>query len=176
MASRLTTAGKLTTSLLIVASLFFIIKYFQSQGYLTKATQDSVVVNKVDLPEAPKNAATAAVALPLPSNRPASISTPEVRWLLWAWNAQMGLMLANGGAKTTEGSLMAAKKVNLRLTRQDDVSQMQAGLIKFAEEYKNNPSNATSGAHFVTIMGDGAAAFLAGVNPQLEKIGSDYRA
>jgi OmpA-OmpF porin, OOP family len=176
MASRLTTAGKLTMSFLIVATLFFVIKYFQGKGYLSKATSDSVVLNKVDLPDAPKNASTATTALPLPSDRPANVASPEVRWLLWAWNAQMGLMLANGGAKTTEGSIMEAKKVNLKFTRQDDVSQMQAGLIKFAEEYKNNPSGATGGAHFVTIMGDGAAAFLAGVNPQLEKIGAEYRA
>jgi outer membrane protein OmpA-like peptidoglycan-associated protein len=52
---------------------------------------------------------------------------------------------------------------------------MQAALVKFAESYKSDP-NTTAGAQFVTIMGDGAAAFLAGVNPQLEKLGSDYRA
>ncbi len=87
-----------------------------------------------------------------------------------------GALLANGGAQTTEGSIMAAKNVNLRITRQDDVSQMQGNLVKFAQDYKANPASATTGCHFVTIMGDGAAAFLAGVNPQLEKLGKDYRA
>jgi hypothetical protein len=52
---------------------------------------------------------------------------------------------------------------------------MQASLVKFAESYKSDPET-KEGAHFVTIMGDGAAAFLAGLNPQLEKLGADYRA
>ncbi|CAN5235626.1 hypothetical protein BH09BAC4_BH09BAC4_14640 [soil metagenome] len=87
----------------------------------------------------------------------------------------MGLMFANGGAKTTEGSIMAKNGVNLDLTRQDDVPQMQASLIKFASEYKSNP-NTTEGTQFVSIMGDGAPAFLAGINPELEKLGPEYKA
>ena len=176
MFSRLTTVGKLAMTILIVGSIFGLFKLLQNQGYLTKTTQDSVILNKIDLPDAPKNASSSVVALPLPSTRVANVSTPEIRWLLWAWNAQMGLMLANGGASTTEGSLMAAKKINLKLIRQDDVSQMQANLIKFAEAYKTSGSTPKEGCQFVTIMGDGAAAFLAGVNPQLEKIGKEYRA
>ncbi len=177
MLSRLTPVGRMTLTVAIVAGLFGIYKLLESQGFIgSKTTSESTVINKIDLPDAPKNASTSVATMPLPSNRPAAVGTPEVRWLMWAWNAQMGALLANGGAQTTEGSIMASKKVNLKITRQDDVSQMQANLIKFAQEYKANPANATSGAHFVTIMGDGAAAFLAGVNPQLEKLGADYRA
>ncbi|MBL7826450.1 MAG: OmpA family protein [Saprospiraceae bacterium] len=177
MASRLTTFGKLTITFLIVGALFGIYKFLQSQGYLNpKDTQQSQVIEKVDLPDAPKNAASTVSPANMPGSSPARLSTPEVRWLLWAWNAHMGLMFANGGGETTEGSIMAAKKVNLKLSRQDDVSQMQANLVKFAEEYKNNPASARGGAQFVSVMGDGAAAFLAGVNPQLEKLGKDYRA
>ncbi len=177
MLSRLTPVGRLTLTLAIVAGLFGGYKYFESKGMFgSRATSESTVINKIDLPDAPKNASTSVATLPLPSDRPANVGTPEVRWLMWAWNAQMGAIYANGGAQTTEGSIMASKKVNLKLTRQDDVSQMQANLIKFAQQYKDNPAKATDGAHFVTIMGDGAAAFLAGVNPQLEKLGADYRA
>lgn len=177
MASRLTSFGKFTITLLIVGSLFGIYKFLQSQGYIKKhGTTESQLIDKVDLPDAPRNASTAVPPAPIPGNTPASLSTPEIRWLLWAWNAQMGLMFANGGPQTTEGSIMASKNVNLKLTRQDDVSQMQANLVKFAESYKNTPSSPTGGAHFVSIMGDGAAAFLAGVNPELEKLGKDYRA
>ncbi len=177
MASRLTSFGKLTITFVIVGALFGIYKLLQIQGYVNpKGTQESQLIEKVDLPDAPKNASSTVAPASMPSSRPANLNTPEVRWLLWAWNAQMGLMFANGGSATTQGSLMAAKNVNLNISRQDDVPQMQANLIKFAEQYKSNPSSATGGAHFVSIMGDGAAAFLAGLNPQLEKIGKEYRA
>ncbi len=177
MFSRLTPIGRLSVTALIIAALFGGFKFLQSQGYLNpKAAQESVTLGKVDLPDAPKNAASSVPALALPSNRPTKSSAPEVRWQMWAWNAQMGALLANGGGQTTEGSIMASKNVNLRITRQDDVPQMQANLIKFAQEYKSNPAAAAAGCHFVTIMGDGAAVFLAGVNPQLEKLGKDYRA
>ena len=177
MLSRLTPVGRLSITLGIVLGLFGGYKLLQNNGLIgSRSTSESTVINKIDLPDAPKNAGSSVATIPLPSNKPANVGTPEVRWLMWAWNAQMGALLANGGAQTTEGSIMASKKVNLKISRQDDVSQMQANLIKLAQEYKENPSNATGGAHFVTIMGDGAAAFLAGVNPQLEKLGADYRA
>jgi OmpA-OmpF porin, OOP family len=177
MLSRLTPIGRMSVAIAIVLGLFGVYKTLSNSGIIgSKTTGESTVINKIDLPDAPKNASTSVATMPLPSNRPATIATPQVRWLMWAWNAQMGALFANGGAQTTEGSIMAAKKVNLKITRQDDVSQMQANLLKFAQQYKANPASATEGAHFITIMGDGAAAFLAGVNPQLEKLGADYRA
>ena len=111
----------------------------------------------------------------IPSDQVAKSDKPEIRWQLWAWNAQMGLLFANGGAQTTEGSIMAKNGVNLHLTRQDDVPQMQASLIKFASEYKAN-SATTEGTQFVSIVGDGGPSFLAGINPELEKLGPEYKA
>jgi outer membrane protein OmpA-like peptidoglycan-associated protein len=131
-------------------------------------------LSKIDLPDLPVNDNIGKVSLAdLPTSKVARITGTQVRFLVWAWNSQMGLMLANGGIETTQGSLMDKHGVNVKLTRQDDAVQMQNELIKFATELKDN-AQPKNGTHFVAIMGDGSAAFLAGLNPQLEKLGPEY--
>ena len=174
--NKLTTFGKIAVTVAIIGALVGAKWLIMDSGLLMKKkVKQSEEIGKIDLPTAPANASSTVEAVEMPSDNAANINSKEVRWLLWAWNAQMGLLFANGGANTTEGSLMAKQGVNLHLSRQDDVSQMQAALIKFAKEYKDD-ENTKEGAQFVTIMGDGSAAFLAGVNPELEKLGKDYRA
>jgi OmpA-OmpF porin, OOP family len=174
--NKLTVPGRIFVTLLILGLLWGLKWLVLDSGMVLKKNEiSSQEVGKIDLPDAPKNASTAVPQADMPSDKPASLSTPALRWQLWAWNAQMGVMFANGGANTTENSLMAKNGVNLALTRQDDVPQMQASLIKFANEYKSNPAT-TEGTQFVSIMGDGAPAFLAGLHPELEKIGPEYKA
>ena len=119
----------------------------------------------------PPSAAKVALAgvAPPTSSKPGCPDARETRMLLWAWNAQQGLLLANGGAQATEGSLMCKNGVNLKLTRQDAVDQMQAELVKCAGELARGHADCTAGAHFVAIMGDGSAAFFAAVNPVLAR-------
>ncbi len=112
----------------------------------------------------------------LPGVKPGCADLPEVRVDVWAWNAQMGLMLATGGAQATEGSLMCARGVNLRLIRQDDPTKMREDLVTWATELKAGHAHPTKGAAFVAIMGDGSAAFLQELNTVLERIGPEYRA
>lgn len=114
--------------------------------------------------------------LPLPSNTPTTKGGSPVRANFWAWNAQMGINYANGGAKTTVGSLMEAHGVRLNITRQDDTSKSQAEQIKFAQKLANGDPNPAEGVHFISIMGDGAASYLAGINKALSKLGPEYRA
>ena len=101
---------------------------------------------------------------------------PEVRFYHWAWNAQMGMMLATGGKQAQKDSLMCQHGVNLVLVREDNTDQMQNQLVTFAEGVKKGESNPKSGAHFVAIMGDGSAQFLKGVDDRLNKLGADYTA
>src|SRR5437773_8176783 len=101
---------------------------------------------------------------------------PEVRFYHWAWNAQMGLILAAGGKQATPDSLMCKHGVNLKLIREDNTDQMQALMATFAEGLKKGEKNPAAGAHFIAIMGDGSAMFLKGLNDRLRKLGPEYTA
>ena len=86
MLSRLTPVGRLSITLGIVLGLFGGYKLLQSNGLIgSRSTSESTVINKIDLPDAPKNAGSSVATIPLPSNKPANVGTPEVRWLMWAW-------------------------------------------------------------------------------------------
>jgi outer membrane protein OmpA-like peptidoglycan-associated protein len=115
-------------------------------------------------------------ALPLPSTAVTHVSGPHINYEVWRWNAEMGLNYANGGPETTRGSFMEKHGVNLSLRLQDDGNQNQADLITFAQALAAGDPNPQVGAHFVTDMGDDGAQFFAAVNPQLEKLGKEYRA
>jgi OmpA-OmpF porin, OOP family len=110
----------------------------------------------------------------LPMDAPASIASTPIRMEIWEWNAQLGLILANGGPSTTAGSLMAKRNVNLTLVRQDDTNKMQEDLIACAKELQGGQTQCSQGANMVVIMGDGSGQFAAAVNPQLVKLGPAY--
>lgn len=171
-------------ALLIALVAFVVIIYFGLPKLLNtelgqklnlqKKTQESVSLNAVKLPDAPANIESTAPPVPMPSSNEASLSSPQIRYQIWAWNSQMGMLFANGGATTTKGSIMEKRGVNLKFIRQDDVPQMQASLVQFAKAYASGDKNTKEGVQFVSIMGDGAATFLAGVNPELRKLGDNY--
>lgn len=171
--------GPLFTVVAVLAAIFGL-RFAYNNGYLGPSTAGSAVVPTVAaLPEEAVPAAAQAQPtveqLPLPGTDPASISGPEVRILVMAWNAQMGLCYANGGIHTTNGSLMQKHGVNLNIVREDDVGKMQTQLIAFAKALKDT-DQPTAGAHFMAVMGDGSAATIAGVWDELKKTGGDYTA
>lgn len=139
--------------------------------------------NKI-APPAPSKSATVPPAVSLPDSpgepfvaAPAGCaSLPEVRFYLWAWNAQMGLMHATGGKQAVADSAMCKNGVNLKLIREDNTDQMQSLMMSFAEGLKGGQANPDKGAHFIAIMGDGSAMFLKGLNDRLSKLGPDYMA
>ncbi len=101
---------------------------------------------------------------------------PEVRFNLWAWNAQAGMILGTGGKQATADSLMCKYGVNLKLIREDSTDQMQALMATFAEGLKKGEDNPKGGGHFVAVMGDGAGMFLKALNDRLGKLGPEYQA
>jgi OOP family OmpA-OmpF porin len=124
----------------------------------------------------PSTPVQAASALTLPTTSPAAVKQPILRFNIWEWNAQFGLLFANGGPQTTKGSLMEKHGVTVKLTRQDNTNVSQADQIKLATELAGGNANPSEGPHFVVIMGDQAAGYIASANKDLLKLGPDYRA
>jgi len=139
--------------------------------------QGSMVPELAELPSAaPQGAPTPVTSRALPGTAAGCEKLPEVRLELWAWNSQMGLLYAAGGPRSTTGSLMCDRGVNLRLLRQDDPTKMREDLAAFATALKAGQDNPSQGAHFVAIMGDGSATFLQELNAVLLRLGPEYRA
>jgi OmpA-OmpF porin, OOP family len=114
----------------------------------------------------------------LPTTKVANLSNvPVVRVKFWAWNAQMGCLLANGGPVTTQGSLMEKQDIKMFIERQDDNNQLMAELTTLAKSMKDGNTDPTEGSHYIAIMGDGSGAFLSALNTTLvDAYGEDYRA
>jgi len=88
----------------------------------------------------------------------------------YAWNANAGMIVANGGPKTTKGSIVEGLGVNLELVRLDGVSDLRNMQIKFVEEYDkgNDYPDAEKSAFAVSIMGDGAVFYVATLQAALD--------
>ena len=136
----------------------------------TPGIMKALVPNRIELPNVAEAQIQNVQPVPFPSETVASVPNTLIRGGIWEWNAQMGLMYANGGASTTKGSLMEKRRVNLTLYRQDDTMKMQEDLIACSKEIRNGAKQCSTGANFVIIMGDGAGQFAAAVNPQLAKL------
>jgi OOP family OmpA-OmpF porin len=181
---RLKPVGKLVILLVIAGILIGAYRLFGGKKLLTTIapeapTATSTVPKVPDLPgKENQNAGNDEKPnVPLPGSEPGCVNSPEVRLLGYAWNAQMGMHFASGGPQAVKDSLMCKYNVNFKFQRQDDNSKLQEALVAFAQEYKNNPGkNPTKGAHFITMMGDGSAAFLKGLNDTLKKLGPGYQA
>ena len=171
-------AGKIAALLIIFGALYGVMR---ATGLWTKLfpgakAQEASVPITATLPKFMNSGSSNPVTNVKMPEKGLAGGGDQIRGLVWAWNAQMGMMFANGGPETTAGSLMAEHSVNLKLTRQDDAGKMQESLVEFAQQLSQGNAQPTRGSHFVCIMGDGAATFLQGLNTNLAKIGPEYKA
>lgn len=86
-----------------------------------------------------------------------------VRIAEYAWNANSGMIVANGGPRTTQGSLMEGAGVNLEIVPLNGVGDLRNMQLKFVEEYASGVEYPISekSAFAVSIMGDGADFYIA---------------
>ena len=170
MAIKLKPAGKLLIIGSVVAAGILSIRWYQGRP---KMVTQSMELGTVTLPDAPEASLTDnAVMLPIPSNQQAVNGGLQITWERMAWNSQFSGMYANGGVRTTKGSLFDKAHLDVTYVRQDDCTKQMADLVKFANDYKNNP-NAT--AVLITFMGDGMPAFMTSLSKELEPLGAEYQ-
>lgn len=173
---KLTPLAKVLIAGVVVGGLYGGVTVGTRMGIIPQVgIMKALIPEKATLPDV-KDAQVANVTpVAFPSSSVADVPSVQIKASIWEWNSQMGLMFANGGKKTTKGSLMEKHGVNLTLTRQDDTVKMQEELIACAKEIKDGAKQCSTGANFVIIMGDGVGPFAAGVNPQLAKLGNEYK-
>jgi OmpA-OmpF porin, OOP family len=171
MAVKLKTSGKFLIIILIIAAIFAgKVLWWDKRP---KEAKESTEIGKVTLPDAPEASLKGnATMLNLPSADVATNGGSSIVWKIMAWNSQFALMYANGGEKTTKGSLIDKAKLQIELLRQDDCNKSMADIVKFANDYKNDPN--TPGV-FASFMGDGMPAFFAALVKELAPLGPDYQ-
>lgn len=167
---KLTTLSELLILLFGVGVILAII-YVASPGLRTDESKqlDGMELNQDDV-----NNVVNAEKIALPSKEISSLvkNKPVIRIAGYAWNAQSGIIVSNGGSRTTKGSLMEQNGVNLEIIRQDWLSELRNMQMKFIEEYdKGNrfPSSDKS-AFAVMIMGDGAPFYISSAQKAIDEI------
>jgi outer membrane protein OmpA-like peptidoglycan-associated protein len=168
---KIKTSGKVLIILLVLGGIFCAkLLWWDKRPKEAKASTD---IGHLALPDAPEASLKGnATFLTLPTNEEAVNGGTKIHWEVMAWNAQFPLMYANGGALTTKGSLFDQSNLQVEVVRQDDCNKSIADVVKFAQDYKNNPN--TPGV-FASYMGDGMPAFFAALSKELEPLGPEFQ-
>lgn len=171
---KLTTFSEL---LIVVAAIGAILGgvYYLSPGIKTAVSKQ---LRGIDLNQMDVNNVSNAEKIALPSTDVSSEVTgkPLVIIAAYAWNAQSGIIVSNGGPKTTKGSLMEKNGVNLEIIRQDWLSELRNMQMKFIEEFDRGQTYPSSNksAFAIMMMGDGAPFYISSMQKSLnEKYGKD---
>lgn len=173
MALKLTRFAKLFLTAVILA---VIVGAFYLWGPKLSVSE-SKTLTELDLDENAVNNVASAAELPLPGkSKSKEVSdVPLVRMAGYAWNGQSALIVANGGPRTTTGSLMESKGVNLEIIRQDWLSDLRNLQMKFIEELDSGDEFPREGVCAVIIMGDGAPFYISTTQQAIkDKYGDKY--
>jgi OmpA-OmpF porin, OOP family len=165
------TSGKIFIILVILGIIFAAkVMWWDKRPQNAKA---SASIGHVALPDAPEASLQGnATQLQLPQKAESVNGGSKIIWKIMAWNSQFPLMYANGGVRTTKGSLFDKANLQVELLRQDDCNKSCADIVKFAKDYKDN---ASTPAVFVSFMGDGMPAFFAALCKEMAPLGPDYQ-
>lgn len=172
--SKLTTLSELIIVIIVLGGILSAVYYYSPGLRVSESKQlDQLNLNGEDV-----NNVTTAEKMPLPDTDLSSEvkDKPLVKIAAYAWNAQSGIIVANGGPRTTEGSLMEKNGVNLEIIRQDWLSELRNMQMKFIEEFDRGEEfpDADKSAFAIMMMGDGAPFYISTMQQALDdKFGKD---
>ena len=171
---KLTTLSELLIVIVILGGILGAVYYFAPGLRVGEAKQlDQLNIDKNEV-----NNIITSDKLDLPSTKLSSEvkNKPLVKIAAYAWNAQSGIIVSNGGPKTTKGSLMEQNGVNLEIIRQDWLSELRNMQMKFIEEFDRGEEfpDADKSAFAIIMMGDGAPFYISTMQQALnDKFGKD---
>src|SRR5687767_9678914 len=111
MALKLKPAGKILIIAVVVTVGIFGVRWYQNRP---KDVTGSIEVGKVALPDAPEASLQGnAVQIALPTDEQAVNGGTQITWERMAWNSQFSGMYANGGVRTTKGSLFDKARLDV---------------------------------------------------------------
>jgi OmpA-OmpF porin, OOP family len=141
--------------------------YFLSPGL---RTQESKKLEKIEVADQEVNNIITSEEAGLPGNEPSTevSGKPLIKIAGYAWNAQSGIIVANGGSKTTKGSMMEKNGVRLELIRQDWLSELRNLQMKFVDEFDKGNNFSKEGAAGIMIMGDGVPFYISSTQQALD--------
>ena len=171
---KLTTLSELIIVVILLGGILGAIYYFAPGLRVGEAKQ----LEELNIDKNEVNNVVTSEKLELPSKKISKDvrNKPLVRIAAYAWNAQSGIIVSNGGPRTTEGSLMEQNGVNLEIIRQDWLSELRNMQMKFIEEYDRGEEfpNSDKSAFAIMMMGDGAPFYISTMQQALDdKFGED---
>ncbi len=171
-----TTLTKILMAFAVFGIVYGVKWTITDSGLIPKAVKESKVVEVNDLPPLTYDKTANAPLAPLPTKELSDMGGGQIRAGIMGWNAQSGVLYANGGVETTKGSLMEQNGVKLRLITQNNCMEQGTQLYAFIEDYAKGNVNTQKGYHMIAWMGDGVPGLLTGLNETIEKnLGAEYK-
>lgn len=144
---------------------------------IPKRVQKAQVIAIDDVPALSYDANANAPYRPTPALDAPLSENPgrEIRAGVMGWNAQSGVLYANGGARTVQGSIYDSLGVKLNIITQNDCGKQAEGLYAFVEDYAKGNKNSQKGYNMIAWMGDGVPSYIVDLNKRIEQtLGEEY--
>lgn len=160
----------------IFIAILAVLAVWGATKLMPKKIQAATLVEIDDLPALEYDANANAPYRIIPESEELSQNPGrEIRAWLMGWNAQSGVLYANGAPRTVTGSIFDSLGVKLNITCQNDCGKQGEGLFTFVEDYAKGNKNSNKGCNMIAWMGDGVPSYIVDLNNRIaEKFGEEY--